>query len=161
MSKSWGENLKYSWRPNKDFGVHNMWALNWKENTRSSQSCNFGKILQCWKNLGMLRFSRLSCWHFATTTSHTYLPPCVLQWGGHHHIKETRNIWGNKLETRNNNILFWLKVWLSRNQFEPVCLSSAKNQSKLPCIETGNDQLPKQVHRSPRRLMKDNGQGYL
>ena len=29
-----------------------------QKSTRSRQSCNFGKILQCWKNLGMLPSSR-------------------------------------------------------------------------------------------------------
>ena len=51
MLKCWGENLKYLWRSYKDFGMQNMWA-------RSSQSCHFGKILQCWKNLGMFPSSR-------------------------------------------------------------------------------------------------------
>ena len=54
-----------------------------------------------------------------------------------------------------------MKVWLSRNQFEPVCSSYAENPSKLPCTETGIAKLPKQVYRSPRGHMKDNGQGYL
>jgi hypothetical protein len=73
----------------------------------------------------------------------------------------TRNIRCYKLENRNDNFLFWLKVWLSRNQFEPVCSSSDENPSKLPCTETGIAQLSIQVHSSPRRHMKDNGQGYL
>ena len=53
MLKSWAENLKYLWRSYKDFGMYNMWAEYLKKSTRSSQSCNFDKILQCWKNLGM------------------------------------------------------------------------------------------------------------
>ena len=65
------------------------------------------------------------------------------------------------LKIGDNNCLFWLKVWPSRNQFEPVCSSFAENLSKLPCTETEINQLPKQVHRSPRRHMKDSGQGYI
>ena len=42
----------------KDFGMYNMWAKYFKKSTRSSQSCKFGKILQCWKNLGMFPSSR-------------------------------------------------------------------------------------------------------
>ena len=34
------------------------WAEYFKKSTRSSQSCNFGKIFQCWKNLGMFPSSR-------------------------------------------------------------------------------------------------------
>ena len=109
----------------------------------------------------MLCFSILSCWNFETTTSHTWLPLCVLQWGRHIHIEVTRNIRYNKLEKHNDNFLFWLKVWLSKNQFEPIFSSSAKKISKLPCTETAISQLPKQVHRSPRRHIKDNGQCYI
>ena len=53
MLKSWAKNLKYLWRSYKDFGMSNMWAEYFKKSTRSSQSCNCGKNLQFWKNLGM------------------------------------------------------------------------------------------------------------
>ena len=58
MLKSGGENLKYLWRSYKDFCMYYMWALCLKNSTRSRHSCNFGKILQCWKNLGMFPLSR-------------------------------------------------------------------------------------------------------
>ena len=58
MLKCWGENLTYSIRSYKDFGMHNMWAYYFKRYTRRSQRCTFGKLLQCWKNLGMFPSSR-------------------------------------------------------------------------------------------------------
>ena len=42
-----------------------------RNSTRSSQSFKLDKIIWCWQNLGMLRFSRFWDWIFATTTSHT------------------------------------------------------------------------------------------
>ena len=62
-----------------------------KKSHRSSQSCNFGKILQYWKNLGMLQSSRFWNEIFETTTSQTYLPPCVLKQGRHYQIQGWRN----------------------------------------------------------------------
>ena len=65
------------------------------------------------------------------------------------------------METTISFLVEGLAVWrMSRNWFEPVCSSSAENPSKLPCTETGITQPPKQVHRSRRWHMKDNGQGY-
>ena len=100
----------------------NIWE---KKTTRSSQSLNLGKILQCWKTLVMLRF--LGFWYniFAITTSHTYLPPCFLQQGSHNQIQGHNNFQPKNLENLNNNFLFWLRDWLferlaetSLNQFE-------------------------------------------
>ena len=124
--KSWAENLKYLWRSYKEFGMHNMWAeYSKKKSTRSSQSCSFGKILQCWKNLGMFPSSRFWDIIFFNSVLHLCLPPCVLQRGRHHHIKARRNMWSKNLDDGNDNIYFCLKIWLfggwaetSLNQFE-------------------------------------------
>ena len=45
FSWCWAENLKYPWRLYENSGMYNMWAEYFKNSTRSSQSCNFGKIL--------------------------------------------------------------------------------------------------------------------
>ena len=60
---------KYLWRGYKDCDKNNIYAWQ-KKPTRSSQSCNFGKILHCWKDLGMLQFSRFFYWILVTPTSH-------------------------------------------------------------------------------------------
>ena len=65
----------------------------------------------------------------------------------------------SKLEIRNNNFTFWLKVWLSRNQFKPVCSSSAHIRQEYLCTETQIAQPPKQ--RSPRWHMKDQWHTYF
>ena len=131
------------------------------KSTRSSQSCNFSKILQCWKNLGMLPSSRFLVWIFLCQKVRQWLPPCVLQGGSHCLTFWKRNIQTKNLDDENDNIFFCLKVWLfggwaetSLNQFE-------QKLSKLPRTETRIAQPPKQVHRSSTWHMKDNGQGNL
>ena len=71
-----------------------------------------GKILHCWKNLGMLRFSRFWDQVFATTSLHTYLPPFVLHQGSQYQIQGQTNFQPTNLEKRFINFLFLLRVWL-------------------------------------------------
>ena len=92
--------------------------------TRSSQSCKFGKILQCWKNLAMLLFSRLTVCNHHFTHIAASVQLCVLQQGSHYQIQGQRNGQPKNLENRNNSLLCWLRVWLfgglaetSLNQF--------------------------------------------
>ena len=54
------------------------------------------------------------------------MPLCFLQQGSTNNIKEIRNFWYNKLEIRNDNFPFCLKVWISRNQLKQVCSSLPK-----------------------------------
>ena len=130
MLKSWIENLKYLWRSYEDFGMYNMWAEYFKKSSISSQSCNFDKILQCWKNLGM--FPSLRFWDIIfSALFNTYVYRRVLQRGRHHHIKGRRNIWSKNLDDGNNNI-FFLSVALavcrlSRIQFKPVWTGTVEN----------------------------------
>ena len=85
--------------------------------------------------------------------------------GRHLCIQVTTNTKSNRLEKAPNIILFWVGVWLfgglSRNQFELVCSSSAKNQLKITRPETETDWSPKQVKRSPRRYVKNKGDNYI
>ena len=55
------------------------------------------------------------------------------------------------------------KIFLKVPPFELVCSSSTQSLSKLPCMETGITQPPKQVHSSPkpRGHMKDKNHSYL
>ena len=79
-----------------------------KKSTRSSQSYNFGKILQCWKNLGMLPSSRFLVWIFLCQKVRQWLPPCVLHGCSHCLNFWQRNFWSKN--DGNNNIFFCLKV---------------------------------------------------
>ena len=156
MLKSWEGNQKYLWRSYKDFGMYNMWAKYFYKSTRSSQSCNFGKILQCWKNLGMFNIlmmvipsSRFLIWICLRQKVRQWLPPCVLQGGSHCLTFWQRNIRSKNLYDGTYNIFFCLKDWLFGG-----C-------QKLPCTETRIAQPSKQVHMSSMWHMKVNGQGYL
>ena len=95
------------------------------KSTRRSQSFNFGEILQCWKNLGMLPSSRFLVCIFLCQTVRQWLPPCVPHGGSHCVTFWQRNIRSKNLDDGNKNIFFCLKVWLlggwaetSFNQFE-------------------------------------------
>ena len=130
MLKSWAENLKYSWRSYKDFGMYNMWAEYFKKSTRSSQSCNFGKILQCWKNLGMFSSSRF--WDIIfSTLFNTYVYRRVSFRAVDIIISKQEEICGPKILTMETTIFIFvwsLAVWrLSRNQFKPVWAETVKN----------------------------------
>ena len=98
---------------------------------------------------------------FFTSTTHRYLLPCVLQRCSHYHIKETTNIQSKNLEALNNNFLLGLKVWLSKNRFEPICSSSTENPSKITLHGNWNCSAPKTEHSSPRWHIKDNGHTYI
>ena len=123
------------------------------------KSCNFVKILQCWKNLGMFPLSRF-CDIIFFNYVYLCLPPCVLQRGRHHQMKGRRNIRSKNLDEANINIFFcWLKFWLfwgwaetSLNQFKQKPLKITLHRIAQPL---------KQVHRSTMWHMKDNGQGCL
>ena len=104
------------------FGLQSQ-IMTFKKSTRNSQSCNFGKILQCWKNLGMSPSSRFLVWIFLPQKVRQWIPPCVLQGGSHCLTFWQKNIRSKNLNDGNNNIFLYqgLAVWrLSRNQFKPV-----------------------------------------
>ena len=92
--------------------MYNIYGYYLKKFTRSSQRYKIGKIFQCWKNLGMLRFSRFWDQLFATTSLHTYLPPCVLHQGSQYQIQGLKKFQPTNLEKRFINFLFLLRVWL-------------------------------------------------
>ena len=96
-----------------------------KKSTRSSPNFNFGKILQCWKNLGILPSSWFLVWIFLRQKVRQWLPLCVLHGSSHCFTFWQRNIQSKNLDDGNDNIFFGLKVWLfggwaetSLNQFE-------------------------------------------
>ena len=98
MLKNVKENLTYLWRSYKYFGVYNMKAQYLRKSPIGSQSWNFRKNHQCWKNLGMFPSSRF--WD-------TFFQPCLTcmsttMCGRHHHIKVRRNIWFKNLDDRNH-----------------------------------------------------------
>ena len=84
----------------------------------------------CQKKLGMFLSSRFWDTIFFNYVLHICLPPCVLQRGRHHHVKEEKYIWSKYLDDGNNNIFLseGLAVWrLSRNHFKPVWAETVKN----------------------------------
>ena len=132
-----------------------------KKSTRSSQSCKFGKILQCWKNLSMLPSTRFLVWLFLCQKVRQWLPPCVFHDDSHCLTFWQRNILSKNLVDGNNNIFSVWRFGCLEAEQKPVLTSLSRNCQKLPCTETKIAQPPKQVHRSTMWHMKDNGQGYL
>ena len=69
--------FKNFWRKSKIYlqVIWRFWCvqhvgLTWKRLTRSRQGCNFGKILQCWKNIFMFPSSRFWDNFFFNSVSH-------------------------------------------------------------------------------------------
>ena len=96
---------------------------------KKKKKCNFGKILQFCKNLGMFWFLRFWDWIFATKkkrrkTLHTQLPPCLPHQGRQDKIQGQRYSQPKKFKTAITTF-FWLRVELfgrlaeiSLNQFK-------------------------------------------
>ena len=107
-----------------------------KKPTRSNQSCNFGKILQFWKNLGMLPSSRFWDTIFSTLFN-TYVYRRVSFSAVDIIISKKEEILGPQFLMMVTTIsFFYLKVWLfggwaetSLNQFEQKLLKIALHRN--------------------------------
>ena len=138
-----------------------MWAEYFSKYNRSSLSCNFGKILLCWKNLGMLLSFRFWDTIFSTLFN-TYVYRRVSFSAVDIIISKEEEIFGPTILMMVRQYLFfiWRFGCLEAEQ-KPVRTSLNRNCQKLSCTETRIAQPPKPIDRSSMWHMKDNGQGYL
>ena len=120
---SWVTNHDVSQKCQKiDFLGHCSFYTNfswcWKADEKTWNICKcHTKILVC-----------TTCWR--NIYVYLCLPLCVFQRGRHHHFKWRRNILTKNLDDVNDNIFFWLNVWVfwgCLNQSNSIWAETVKN----------------------------------
>ena len=142
MLKSWAEKPKIFMKVIQRFWYVQHVAEYFKNSTRSSQSCNFGKILQCWKNLGIFPSSRF--WYIFSTLFNTYVYRRVSFSAVAIIISKQQEIFGQKILMMETTIsIFVWKFGCLEAEQKPAETSLSWNCQKLPCTETRIAQPPK------------------